>query len=64
MGAEAADIWGLQWIKILQLIYDGTTVGIYGQENKFIGGDSPEGKAAKARVRMEVERIVTGQKKS
>ncbi|KAJ2912751.1 hypothetical protein MD484_g7669, partial [Candolleomyces efflorescens] len=64
MGAEAADIWGLQWIKILQLIYDGTTIGIYGQENKFIGGDSPEGKAAKARVRMEVERIVTGQKKS
>lgn len=57
LGTEAADIWGHQWIKILQLIYEGTSVGIFGQDKKMIGGDSAEGHAAKARVQMEVERL-------
>ncbi|KAJ3510514.1 hypothetical protein NMY22_g15958 [Coprinellus aureogranulatus] len=57
MGAEAADIWGVQWIKILQLIYEGATTGVFGQAGKLLGGDSPEGKAANARVRMGIERI-------
>ena len=63
MGAEAADIWGVQWIKVLQLIYEGASMGVFGQAGKLLGGDSPEGKAAKARVQMEIERIVSGRAK-
>jgi nucleoporin GLE1 len=63
IGTEAADIWGVQWIKILQLIYEGTSTGVFGQAGKLLGGDSPEGKAAKARIQMEIERIVSGRAK-
>ncbi|KAF6760541.1 GLE1-like protein-domain-containing protein [Ephemerocybe angulata] len=63
LGAEAADIWGVQWIKLLKLIHEGTTTGMFGEKGTLIGGDSPEGKAAKARVQMEVERIVSGERK-
>lgn len=63
IGTEAADIWGVQWIKILQLIYEGTSTGVFGQAGRLLGGDSPEGKAAKARVQMEIERIVSGRAK-
>ncbi|TEB30878.1 hypothetical protein FA13DRAFT_1733293 [Coprinellus micaceus] len=63
IGMEAADIWGVQWIKILQLIYEGTSTGVFGQAGKLLGGDSPEGKAAKARIQMEIERIVSGRAK-
>lgn len=63
LGSEAADIWGFQWIKVLQLIYEGVTVGVFGQAGKTIGGDSPEGKAGKAKVKMEIQRIVSGKPK-
>ncbi|KAF8882102.1 GLE1-like protein-domain-containing protein [Infundibulicybe gibba] len=56
MGADAIKIWGHQWIKILALIYEGITTGLGNQ--KLIGGESSEGTAARARIQMEVERII------
>lgn len=57
MGHDALQIWGAQWVKMLALIYEGVTVGI--GADKFIGGVSPEGKAARVRVQLEIERIMT-----
>ncbi|KAJ8501725.1 hypothetical protein ONZ45_g12055 [Pleurotus djamor] len=54
-GAQARAIWGVQWIKMLGLLYEGVTNGI--GDGKYIGGDTPEGKAARVRVQLEVERI-------
>ena len=57
-GSEAKDIWGSQWIKMLALLYEGVTVGLGG--DLVIGGQGPEGKAARVRVQLEVERIMSG----
>ncbi|KAL0958982.1 hypothetical protein HGRIS_014297 [Hohenbuehelia grisea] len=62
-GSDARAIWGAQWVKLLGLLYTGATdglPGIPGQPPKFLGGDAPEGKAARVRVQLEVERIMTG----
>ncbi|KAG9220039.1 hypothetical protein CCMSSC00406_0007899 [Pleurotus cornucopiae] len=59
LGGEAKALWGIQWVKILGLLYEGVTVGL--GNGKFIGGDSPEGKAARVRVQLEVERLMSGQ---
>lgn len=56
MGHDALQIWGSQWVKMLALIYEGVTVGI--GADKFIGGQSPEGRAARVRVQLEIERIM------
>ena len=86
MGAEAADIWGWQWVKILELVYEGATNGLYpergavpsllassgaghqqkkaDEENVTLGGNTPDGRAARARVQIEVERIVSGERKA
>ncbi|KAH6909820.1 GLE1-like protein-domain-containing protein [Coprinopsis sp. MPI-PUGE-AT-0042] len=92
MGADAADIWGWQWVKVLELVYEGATNGLYpergavpslphppaapsaastghqekkpDEENVTIGGNTPDGRAARARVQMEVERIVGGERKA
>lgn len=55
-GLEAKNIWGRQWVKVLGLLYEGVTVGLEG--GLVIGGQSAEGKAARARVQLEVERIM------
>jgi len=55
-GLEAKDVWGHQWIKILALMYDGVTAGIGG--GRTVGGQSAEGKAARVRVQLEIERIM------
>jgi nucleoporin GLE1 len=57
-GSDAKDIWGQQWIKMLALLYEGVTVGLGG--DMVIGGQSPEGKAARVRVQLEVERMMSG----
>ena len=43
---------------MLAMIYEGVTVGL--GNGKFIGGESAEGAAARARVQMEVERLMVG----
>ncbi|KAJ7274167.1 GLE1-like protein-domain-containing protein [Mycena rebaudengoi] len=58
LGSHALEVWGNQWVKMLELVYEGVTVGMGG--GRFIGGSSPEGQAARARVQMEVERIMAG----
>jgi nucleoporin GLE1 len=56
-GLEAKSVWGQQWIKMLALLYEGVTVGLGG--GILIGGQSAEGRAARARVQLEVERIMS-----
>ncbi|TFK36301.1 GLE1-like protein-domain-containing protein [Crucibulum laeve] len=56
MGTQAKAIWGIQWVKILALIYEGVTVGL--GNGKLIGGESAEGSVNRTRARMEVERIM------
>jgi nucleoporin GLE1 len=43
-------------VKLLALLYEGVTVGMGG--GKIIGGDTAEGKAARVRVQLEIERIM------
>ena len=58
-GARAKDIWGMQWIKMLAMVYEGVTMGMTGTGMK-IGGDTPDGRAAQVRVQLEVERALRG----
>ncbi|KAI9566072.1 GLE1-like protein-domain-containing protein [Boletus coccyginus] len=57
-GMEAKHIWGKQWVKLLELLYEAATVGIGGKSDTVLGGQSPEGKAASVRVQLEIENIV------
>ncbi|KAF9458130.1 GLE1-like protein-domain-containing protein [Collybia nuda] len=58
LGSHARELWGHQWNKMLELIYEGVTVGF--GNGRQIGGQSPEGTGARLRVQFEVERIVVG----
>jgi nucleoporin GLE1 len=61
MGTYAKDIWGIQWIKMLALIYQGVTEGLptgSNDEKLLIGGPSPEGRSARMRVLLVVERVM------
>ncbi|KAJ7451697.1 GLE1-like protein-domain-containing protein [Mycena latifolia] len=57
LGSHALEVWGHQWVKMLELVYQGATVGF--AEGRYIGGTSAVGNSARARVQMEVERIMT-----
>ncbi|KAG6335051.1 hypothetical protein ID866_4029 [Astraeus odoratus] len=66
-GLEARHIWGKQWIKLLELLYEISTVGIDSGTNaagsgkdhrRILGGQTPEGKSARVRVQLEIERIM------
>ncbi|KAG1856347.1 GLE1-like protein-domain-containing protein [Suillus subalutaceus] len=57
-GMEAKFIWGNQWVKMLELLYEGATTGIGGVAGKLVGGQTPEGKAARVRVQLQIERIM------
>ncbi|KAH0828713.1 GLE1-like protein-domain-containing protein [Lanmaoa asiatica] len=57
-GMEAKCIWGKQWVKLLELLYEAATVGIGGKSDTLLGGQTPEGKAACVRVQLEIENIV------
>jgi len=58
-GAKAREIWGVQWIKVLEVLYEGVTEGVNGQKGRFIGGNSAEGIAARVRMQLEIERIMS-----
>ncbi|KAI5995951.1 GLE1-like protein-domain-containing protein [Pisolithus albus] len=61
-GLEARHIWGRQWMKILQLLYVASTEGIGSEPGtngeRMLGGQTPEGKSARVRVQLEIERIM------
>ena len=57
-GMEAKNIWGKQWVKLLELLYESATVGIGGKSDTLLGGQTPEGKAACVRVQLEIEIIL------
>ena len=44
---------------MLALLYEGVTVGCHGLEGRLIGGKTPEGIAARVRVQLEIERIMS-----
>lgn len=58
-GMNAKLTWGAQWIKLLEVLYEGVTTGLFGKPGKLIGGDTAEGVAARVRVQLEIERIMT-----
>lgn len=61
MGMDAKDIWGVQWIKVLGLIYQGVNEDLpkgSNDERLLMGGQSPEGKSARMRVLLQVEKIM------
>ncbi|KAJ4478657.1 GLE1-like protein-domain-containing protein [Lentinula edodes] len=58
LGADALLIWGYQFVKMLRVIYDASTEGLGG--GKVLGGTTPDGIAARARVKLEVESIMKG----
>lgn len=55
---EAKHVWGKQWVKLLELLYEAATVGFGGKSDTLLGGQTPEGKAACVRVQLEIENIV------
>ncbi|TCD65555.1 hypothetical protein EIP91_002519 [Steccherinum ochraceum] len=58
-GAQARHTWGAQWVKLLGMLYAGAIEGIKGSKEHLIGGSSPEGIAARTRVQLEIERIMS-----
>ena len=58
-GLNAKAIWGAQWVKLLEVLYEGVTVGIFNTPGRLIGGTVPEGIAARTRVQLEIERIMS-----
>ena len=58
-GAAGMEIWGTQWIKMLGILYEGCTFGVFGKEGMLIGGKSPEGVAARVRVQLEIEKTMS-----
>ncbi|KAJ8073903.1 Nuclear pore complex nucleoporin component [Marasmius tenuissimus] len=58
LGADARQIWGAQFVKLLSLLYEGATKGL--GNGKLMGGETPSGIAARSRVRFEIENIMTG----
>jgi len=52
-GHLPAQIWGRQWIKLLALLYDGVKSGKVG------GNITAEGKAARVRVQLDIERVMS-----
>ncbi|KAJ7069482.1 GLE1-like protein-domain-containing protein [Mycena amicta] len=58
VGSHALQVWGHQWVKMLELVYSGATIGF--ADKKLVGGPSPEGIAARSRLKMEIERIMAG----
>lgn len=58
-GTKAREIWGVQWVKVLEVLYEGATEGINGQKGRLLGGNSAEGTAARVRVQLEIERIMS-----
>ena len=57
-GAGAKAVWGSQWTKLLEVLYEGCTVGLLGNPAKLIGGTTPEGTSARFRVQGEIEKIM------
>ncbi|KDQ53898.1 hypothetical protein JAAARDRAFT_416034 [Jaapia argillacea MUCL 33604] len=60
-GLDAKPAFGRQWIKMLGLLYEGVTTGFGGSTERLIGGQTPEGRAARVRVQLQVERIMTSE---
>ena len=58
-GLNAKRVWGAQWVKMLELLYEGVTVGIHGTPGRLVGGSSPEGTAARVRVHSKIEWIMS-----
>ncbi|KAG6813349.1 hypothetical protein H0H92_011897 [Tricholoma furcatifolium] len=56
MDIDGRKIWGHQYNKLLELIYEGVTKGY--EADKLIGGTSPEAVSARARVKMTIERVL------
>lgn len=63
IGTQAKAVYGRQWVKLLELLYRGVTQGVPSPDGSgtmfTIGGASPEGKAAKVRVQLEIERVMS-----
>lgn len=53
-GAQAREIFGKQWHKLMELLYGGLTE----KSDSPIGGKTPEGTAARTRALLEVERVM------
>ncbi|KAG6839595.1 hypothetical protein C0991_001047 [Blastosporella zonata] len=58
MDIEGRKIWGHQFNKLLELIYEGVTTGY--EAGKLIGGTAPEAIAARSRVKTVVESLLLG----
>lgn len=58
LGSHALEVWGQQWVKMLELVYQGATIGF--AEGRLLGGPTGVGTSARTRVRIEVERIMAG----
>ena len=54
-GAQARDIFGKQWHKLMELLYSGLTDV---NSDSPIGGKTPEGTAARTRALLEVENVM------
>ncbi|KAF9562063.1 hypothetical protein CPC08DRAFT_761679 [Agrocybe pediades] len=59
LGFDALKIFGNQWVKMLMLVNNVATDGF--DDGKLLGGDTPIGAAACARVKLAIESILKGE---
>ncbi|KAF8915703.1 GLE1-like protein-domain-containing protein [Mucidula mucida] len=59
LGSDAKAIWGNQFVKLLALVYEGVHTGFGDKSGGKIGGSKPEGSAARVRLSIEIERIMS-----
>ena len=51
------ELFCLQWNKLLAAMYEGVTTGVHGTK-ELIGGTTPEGIAPRARLQLEIEKLM------
>ena len=55
-GARAKELWGKQFVKMLQVIYE----NVQGEGRERIGGSEVTAQASRARCQLEIEKIMAG----
>ncbi|KAI0057171.1 hypothetical protein BV25DRAFT_1973739 [Artomyces pyxidatus] len=59
-GLHAKHVWGLQWVKMMAMLYSAVTTeaGPSRGGQKLMGGTSSEAKATQIRLQLEIERVM------
>ncbi|EIN05568.1 hypothetical protein PUNSTDRAFT_115965 [Punctularia strigosozonata HHB-11173 SS5] len=57
LGQDAKRAYGADWVRLMTMVYEWVTRGM-DPGGRPVGGDAPEGKAARVRLQIEIERMM------